>query len=271
MTSLTDAEFRDIADYIHKNYGVNLYKKRFLIEGRLGYHVDALGFNNYHDYFEYVRNDATGKELANLLNRLTTNHTFFMREEKHFEFYLDTALPWIADELGATDLRAWSAGCSTGQEPYTLSIVTLNYLKKRGFRWDSVILATDISESALAYGSEGVYPAEEIETLPRAWRDEWFEKVSDESFRVNKKLRANVAFKRANLLEAFEVKNPFHVIMCRNVMIYFDNDTKSRLIAKFYDALMPGGYLFIGHSESLSALENKFNYVQPSIYRKPLK
>jgi chemotaxis protein methyltransferase CheR len=270
MTPLTDAEFRDISGYIHTNYGVNLEKKRFLIEGRLGYHVSSLGFENYHDYFEYVRSDATGNELAILLNRLTTNHTFFMREEKHFEFYLDVALPWIADDLGDTDLRAWSAGCSTGQEPYTLSIITLNYLKQRGFRWDSVILATDISESALTYGSVGVYPAEEIETLPKAWRDRWFERLEDDSFKVSEELRANVAFKRANLLEPFEVKNPFHVIMCRNVMIYFDNDTKTRLIAKFYDALMPGGYLFIGHSESLSSLENEFDYVKPSIYRKPL-
>jgi chemotaxis protein methyltransferase CheR len=269
MTSLTDAEFRDIAGYIHTNYGVNLGKKRFLIEGRLGYYVSSLGFETYHDYFNYAKNDATGKEMANLLNRLTTNHTYFMREEKHFEFYRTETLPWIADDLGAADLRAWSAGCSTGQEPYTLSIITLNYLKKRGFKWDSVILATDISESALAYGSEGVYPAEEIETLPGDWRDEWFERAGDESFRVTKKLRANVAFKRANLLEPFEVKNPFHVIMCRNVMIYFDNDTKTRLIAKFYDALMPGGYLFIGHSESLSSLDNEFNYIKPSIYRKP--
>jgi chemotaxis protein methyltransferase CheR len=178
-------------------------------------------------------------------------------------------LPWIADELHSNDLRAWSAGCSSGQEPYTLSMVTLDFLRERGLKWDSVILATDISEGALAYGSKGVYPAEEIETLPPAWRDEWFDRIDDASFRVNRKLRANVAFKRANLLEPFDVRNPFHLIMCRNVMIYFDNDTKSRLVSKFYDALMPGGYLFIGHSESLSSIKNEFDYVRPSIYRRP--
>jgi chemotaxis protein methyltransferase CheR len=270
MTPITEAEFHEISDYINANYGVNLEKKRALIEGRLGCYVKSLGFNNYHDYFEYVINDPTDSELATLLNRLTTNHTFFMREEKHFVFYLSTVLPWIANDLRSNDLRAWSAGCSSGQEPYTLSIVTLNYLKERGLRWNSIILATDISENALAYGSDGAYPAEEIETLPPEWRNEWFEDIGGGSFRVKQTLRANVAFKRFNLLDPFEVKSPFHLIMCRNVMIYFDNDTKTRIVQKFYDALTPGGYLFIGHSESLSAIETNFKYVKPSIYQKSI-
>jgi chemotaxis protein methyltransferase CheR len=269
MTTLTDAEFHEIVDYINRNYGVNLAKKRFLVEGRLGCYISSLGFNSYHDYFRHVIGDPTGREMAILINRLTTNHTYFMREEKHFEFYRATALPWIADELRDSDLRVWSAGCSSGQEPYTLSIVTLDYLKERGFSWDSVILATDISEDALAYGSAGVYPAEEVETLPEEWRGKWFEKAGEDSFRVSAKLRANVAFRKANLLDPFDISRPFHLIMCRNVMIYFDNETKSRLVSKFYDALTPGGYLVIGHSESLSAIDNGFSYVQPSIYRKP--
>ncbi|MDR2163697.1 MAG: protein-glutamate O-methyltransferase CheR [Clostridiales Family XIII bacterium] len=269
MIALTDAEFHEIAGYINRNYGVNLTKKRFLIEGRLGYYIDSLGFDNYHDYFEYAKNDSRGRELANLINRLTTHHTYFMREEKHFEFYRSTVLPWVADDLGETDLRAWSAGCSSGQEPYTLSIVTLDYLNERGFNWDSAILATDISENALAYGSKGIYPSEEISILPPEWIDTWFENVGSGSLRVNAKLRANVAFKRANLLDPFDVKRPFHIIMCRNVMIYFDNETRAHLAAKFYDALTPGGYLIIGHSESLSAIKNEFSYIKPSIYRKP--
>jgi chemotaxis protein methyltransferase CheR len=270
MTPLTDAEFHEISDYINRNYGVSLKKKRLLIEGRLGGYIKSLGFDNYHDYFKYMKDDATNRELANLLNRLTTNHTFFLREERHFEFYTSTVLPWIEDALGDYDLRVWSAGCSSGQEPYTLSIVTLNYLKERGLKRDSVILATDISESALAYGSRGVYPANELEMLPGAWKDEWFEKVDKDFFRVNKTLRDNVAFKKFNLLEAFDIKEPFHVIMCRNVMIYFDDDTRARIVRKFYDALRSGGYLFIGHSESLSAIDNEFDYVRPSVYRKPL-
>jgi chemotaxis protein methyltransferase CheR len=269
MTPLTDAEFHEIADYINRNYGVSLDRKRLLIEGRLGCYVKSLGFDNYHDYFEYVKSDPTNKALANLLNRLTTNHTFFLREAKHFEFYFSAALPWVADDLGESDLRVWSAGCSSGQEPYTLSIVTLNFLRERNLKWDSVILATDISEDALEYGSRGIYPANELETLPRLWRREWFERLDDESYRVNQTLRANVAFKKFNLLDAFDVKIPFHVIMCRNVMIYFDDATRSRLVKKFYDALMPGGFFFIGHSESLSSIDNEFEYVKPSVYRKP--
>ncbi|MDR1292139.1 MAG: protein-glutamate O-methyltransferase CheR [Clostridiales Family XIII bacterium] len=270
MTTLTDAEFHEITSYINRNYGVSLEKKRMLIEGRLGSYIHSLGFDNYHDYFEYAKNDPTNREASNLLNRLTTNHTFFLREEKHFEVYYATVLPWIADGMSDRDLRVWSAGCSSGQEPYTLSIVTLNFLQERGLSWDSVILATDISESALEYGSRGVYPADELETLPSAWRDKWFEKVDGGCFRVNKTLRDSVAFKKFNLLDEFGMKRPFHVIMCRNVMIYFNSDTRERLVAKFFDALRPGGYLFIGHSESLSAIENKFEYVRPSVYRKPL-
>jgi chemotaxis protein methyltransferase CheR len=269
-SSLTDAEFHEISEYIKENYGVNLQKKRLLIEGRLGFYISSLGFDNYHDYFKYVKDDPTHQELANLLNRLTTNHTFFMREEKHFEFYRDQVLPWVNTELGDTDLRAWSAGCSSGQEPYTLSIFTLNYLSEKRKKMDSVILATDISESALAYAREGVYPEDELNTLPEAWRDKWFDRINEHSFRVNKTLRANVAYKRLNLLDPFDVRKPFHIIICRNVMIYFDNQTRTRLVAKFHDALKPGGYLFIGHSESLSTLDNAFDYVKPSIYRKPL-
>jgi chemotaxis protein methyltransferase CheR len=268
-SSLTDAEFREISEYIKQNYGVNLRKKRLLIEGRLGFYLSSRGFENYHDYFNYVKNDATHQELANLLNRLTTNHTFFMREEKHFEFYRDHVLPWVVTELGDTDLRVWSAGCSSGQEPYTLSIFTLNYLLEQGRKMDSVILATDISESALTDAREGIYPEDELNTLPCAWRDKWFERTGAHSWQVNKTLRKNVAFKRFNLLDPFDVRKPFHMIVCRNVMIYFENDTKTQLVAKFYDALKPGGYLFIGHSESLTSLDNKFEYVKPAIYRKP--
>jgi chemotaxis protein methyltransferase CheR len=146
--------------------------------------------------------------------------------------------------------------------------VTLNYERERGLKWDSVILATDISEGALLYGSAGVYPASEVETLPLAWRSRWFEEAAAGSFRVKDELRSNVAFKKANLLEPFDVKTPFHAIMCRNVMIYFDKDDKVRLVSKFHDALRPGGYLFVGHSESLSTFKNDFEYIKPSVYRK---
>jgi chemotaxis protein methyltransferase CheR len=270
MIALTDSEFLEISNYIRKYYGVNLEKKRLLIEGRLGFYIHSLGFTSYREYFEYIKNDPTHQELANLLNRLTTNHTYFMREESHFEFYLKRVLPWVDEELHERDLRVWSAGCSSGQEPYTLAIITLNYLASKPHTWDSVILASDISERALCVARNGVYPKEELNALPTQWRNKWFEKCDDKSMRVTDELRANVAFKRANLMNPFQIKKPFHCIFCRNVMIYFDNATKETLMKKIYDALLPGGYFLIGHSESLSAIENRFTYISPSVYRKPL-
>ncbi|MDR0519507.1 MAG: protein-glutamate O-methyltransferase CheR [Clostridiales Family XIII bacterium] len=286
---LTDAEFHEISEYIHSNYGVNLRKKRQLIEGRLGIYVWSLGFGSYHDYFMYAMKDPLRREFSNLISRLTTNHSFFMREKEHFEFYRDQVLPWVDAELGDSDLRVWSAGCSSGQEPYTLSIVTLEYYSNNGNSTrssladisgggdsvappvaDTVILASDISEEALIRARRGVYPASELDALPEAWRGAWFERVGEGCYRVSDALRANVAFKRSNLLDAFGARKPFHLIMCRNVMIYFDNETKNRVVNRFYDALRPGGYLLIGHSESLSPGASGFDYIRPSIYRKPL-
>jgi chemotaxis protein methyltransferase CheR len=266
---LTDAEFREISGYINANYGVDLKQKRLLIEARLSFYISSLGYKNYHEYFEYVKEDPTKKELANLLNRLTTNHTFFLREEDHFKFYRNRILPWVDKELKCDDLRVWSAGCSTGQEPYTLAAFTLNYLSERNRKMDSVILATDISERALAYADRGAYPENELKALPDIWRYKWFEKTDEHTYRVNEALRANVAFKRSNLLNPFSVKKPFHAIMCRNVMIYFDHDTRTRIMKKFHDALMPGGYLLVGYSESLSPASHEFEYVMPAIYRRP--
>ncbi|MDR2157627.1 MAG: protein-glutamate O-methyltransferase CheR [Clostridiales Family XIII bacterium] len=268
MIAMTDSEFLEISGYIRKHYGVNLERKRPLIEGRLGFYIDSSGYASYKDYFEYMKNDPTHRELANFLNRLTTNHTFFLREEEHFDFYGRTVLPWIEHELNDRDLRVWSAGCSTGQEPYTLAIVTQNYIGARASEWDSVILASDISDKALTTARDGIYPAEELASVPDEWRRKYFTMHDRYSFKVTPDLRNKVAFKNFNLIEPFSVKKPFHAIFCKNVMIYFDSDTKSALVNKFYDALCDGGYFFIGHSESLSMLEHRFQYVNPSIYRK---
>jgi chemotaxis protein methyltransferase CheR len=268
MITMTDAEFLEISEYIRFHYGVNLSKKRALIEGRLGFYVDSQGYASYKDYFEFMKNDPTHNELANFLNRLTTNHTFFLREEEHFRFYERTVLPWIEYVSDDRDLRVWCAGCSSGQEPYTLSIVTQNYLGARAAGWDSAILATDISDKALTTAKNGIYPTEELASLPEEWRRQYFTQFDENSLRVTPQLRKSVAFKHSNLLGAFHVKKPFHAIFCRNVMIYFDNDTRTALVNKFYKALRDGGYFFIGHSESLSSLDHEFKYVRPSIYRK---
>ena len=268
MISLTDQEFLELSGYFKANYGVNLEKKRTLIEGRLSHYVSTLGFKCFNDYFNFVKKDPTGKELSCMIDRLTTNHTFFMREEEHFVLFQNTILPWIDNTLKEKSLRIWSAGCSSGEEPYALSMIIFDYIKKHPGDWDTTVLATDISTKALQLGQNGEFHSEELNHLCDEWKKDYFTKIDDISYKVKSKLRENVIFRTFNLLDDFPRKKTFHTIFCRNVMIYFDNDTKTEIVNKFYNSICDGGYFIIGHSESLSSLENDFTYISPSVYPK---
>ncbi|MDR3296133.1 MAG: protein-glutamate O-methyltransferase CheR [Clostridiales Family XIII bacterium] len=268
MLKINDKEFERLVSFIHDNYGVDLHKKRALIEGRLGNYIPSLGFNTYAEYLDFALNDKTGDEQVTLLNRLTTNHTYFMREREHFDFYKDVILPWIDKQLHTKDLRVWCAGCSTGQEPYTLALLTLEYLGAGAAGWDRTILSTDLSDRALAVAKKGLYPKSDFSEMPPEWVKKYFVSYDANQYSVNDQLKKSLAFRRLNLLDKFSFRQPLQTIFCRNVMIYFDGPTKNTLINKYYDALMPGGYLLIGHSESLSSCTHKFRYVMPSVYQK---
>jgi len=268
MLYINDEEFAAISTYFKKFYGVNLTSKKPLVEGRLGNYVEQLGYANYMDYFEFAKKDPTGNEMAMLINKLTTNHTYFWRESEHFIFFRDRVLPWVDKTLKSKDLRVWSAGCSSGQEPYTLAMITQDYLGSAASSWDSSLLASDISDKALLTAKEGVYLHEELQEIPKPWLNTYFTKLDDDRYIVSEKIKKQVAYRNFNLLSPFNFKKPFHTIYCRNVMIYFDMPTKNEVIAKFYDALMPGGYFLISHSESLSSCDHKFKYVMPSVYQK---
>lgn len=272
MLTLRDSELAEIAGFIKDKYGVNLASKRTLIEGRIGSYVSSLGYSTFGEYFRYARNDPTGEEISNIINRLTTNHTYFMRGSDHFEFFVTDVLPWAESLGGDIDLRVWSAGCASGEEPYCLSIFILEYFAARGIdkaSIDTTVLASDISKKALLTAANGVYRDDDLSTMPPAWVGKYFEDLGGGSYKVKPELRANVAFKNTNLLDPITAKKPYHAIMCRNVMIYFESETRNSLARKFYDALAPGGYLFIGHSESLTATPHSFEYIRPSVYRKP--
>ena len=268
MIYIKDDEFNAITSYIKTNFGVNLTNKRPLIEGRLSNYIADLGFDNYMDYFEYAKNDKVNDELTMLINKLTTNHTYFFRENEHFEFYKDNVLPWVEKGVKTKDLRIWSAGCSSGQEPYTLAMITLDYLGANAGNWDHTILASDISNKVLNIAKNGIYTREELGEVPHSWIKKYFTVYDDNQFMVSEPLRKSAAFRNFNLLSPFSFKKPFHCIFCRNVMIYFDTPTKNDIINKFYEALLPGGYFMIGHSESLSSCDHKFKYIKPSIYQK---
>jgi chemotaxis protein methyltransferase CheR len=270
MIEITDKEFNLLSELIKDNYGIKLkQEKKTLVTGRLHNVLIENNFSNFSEYINYVMADKTGQASSTLLNKITTNHTFFMREADHFNYFKEIVLPFWTKASFKKDLRIWSAGCSTGEEPYTLAMLIDEYLGNEKAIWDAKILATDISTKALGLAVEGKYSNEEIETLPSTWRINYFNKRDDQKVSISDKLKKEVIYRRFNLMEeVFPFKKKFHVIFCRNVMIYFDNDTKNALVDKFYNSLEYGGYLFIGHSESLNRDKTNFKYIKPAVYRK---
>ncbi len=270
MITITDKEFEQLSAYIKANYGIYLkHEKTTLVIGRLQNVLLQKGFRSFSEYYDYLIRDKTGMAVSNLLDKITTNHTFFMREADHFTYFRDTVLPYIISNNTERDLRVWCAGCSSGEEPYTLAMIIDEVLGKDKLFWDSKILATDISTKVLEEAKRGVYSNKEIDTLPSKWKLNYTTKVDSENSMITEKIRNEVIYRKFNLMEhVFPFKKQFHVIFCRNVMIYFDDKTKNTLVNKYYELLVPGGYLFIGHSESLNREETRFKYVQPAVYRK---
>jgi len=269
MITITDSEFKQLTEYIQGNYGINLTKKRNLIEGRLSNLIVEKGFDGFSDYLSHVFSDDSKQEITSLVNRLTTNHTYFMRETDHFDYFRDKVLPYLRDASHRNDLRVWSAGCSSGEEPYTLAMILADCFAGAKPAWDTKVLATDISVNALETAAKGIYPAEAVQGLPAAWKMNYFRKTGAEDVQVAEKLKKEVIFRLFNLMDpVFPFKNKFHVIFCRNVMIYFDNKTKMELVNKFYQCTEPGGYLFIGHAETITRNETAYRYIMPAVYRK---
>lgn len=271
MIAINDNDFKRLTTFIKANYGINLIKKRTLIEGRLSNIIIEKGFVDFTDYLDYVFNDVTGKEMTTLLNKLTTNHTYFMREAQHFDYFRTTVLPYLEENVKDGDLRIWSAGCSSGEEPYTLEMILTDYFSKLHTFWDTQVLATDISDRALTIAKNGEYSASGMTDVPNMWKLNYFEKCADkaDTYRVKDSIKNKVVYRPFNLMTpVFPFKKKFQVIFCRNVMIYFDQQTKDDLVNKFYENTEPGGYLFIGHSESVNRENTKYQYIMPAVYRK---
>lgn len=268
MIRINDQEFNEMVRYIKSQYGINLEKKRVLIEGRLATVLQEKNCANYTEYINLLKRDRTGSEVTTMLNKITTNHTFFMREPKHFEYLTGTVMPEYEKTHTQKKFHIWSAGCSVGAEAYTTLMSLNDYLGMRKKSWDIRITATDISESVLAKGREGIYDGEMLKDIPAKWRTQYFKSVGNNSFQVIDELRREVTFKTLNLMQDFKFMSKFQLIFCRNVMIYFDQETRRQLINRFYDVLEPGGYLFIGHSETIARDTSKFQYIMPAIYKK---
>lgn len=275
--SISQEEFERISALVYVNFGIKLPdEKKALVAGRLQKLVKSKGFNSFSAYADYLEKDQGEPALGELINCIATNHTFFNREPDHFQFLLKTALPNIVSliekQKSPKDLRIWSAGCATGEEAYQLCMLLHEFLGHNYHNWNAGVLATDISNKALAKARESLYPEDRLITLPLAYRNKYFNKTSTNEWTINDNIKKEVTFRRFNLTNPkFPFRQPFHIIFCRNVMIYFDNLTRQNLIKNLYDFTQPGGYLFIGHSETIRA-QSKINYryVKPAIYRKEL-
>ncbi len=270
MITITEKEFNQLATYIKSYYGIYLKpEKQALVMGRLQHVLMEKNFRNFTDYYDYLVSDKTGNAASMLINKITTNHTFFMREAEHFDYFKDKVLPYLKNTVTDKDLRIWSAGCSSGEEPYTLAMIMDEYFGWEKHLWDSKVLATDISGSVLEKAVSGIYKSEDISALPPEWKHNYLKRQDEEHYIFQDKIKNEVIFRQFNLINrSFPFKKKFHVIFCRNVMIYFDSKTKQELVQKFYDYLEYGGYLFIGHSESLNHDDTRFKYLIPAVYRK---
>lgn len=269
MLSFTNEDFEKLSNFTKNNYGLDLSQKRNIVEARLQGFLSKRGYESFPHYFQTLLNDHSGAEVTALLNRLTTNYTFFMREVDHFNYFRDTILPYLVATVKNKDLRIWSAGCSSGEEPYTLAMIVSDHLGRDGVAWDTKILATDISSQVLEIALRATYSDEQIKEVPEKWKREYFATAPDGQKSLVRSIREGVIFKKFNLMETnFPFKQKFHVIFCRNVMIYFDAETKRQLINRMYDCTAAGGYLIIGHSESLNRQDTRYKYIRPAIYRK---
>ncbi len=268
MKDITTREFNQLARYIQDVYGIYLKpEKKELLIARLHKILEEKGFENYEEYYKYVLSDK--KAQVTLVNQITTNYTYFMREAQHFRYFKEVVLPFWKRNIQDGDLRVWCAVCATGEEAYTLAILIHEVFSLEKGKWDTKLLATDISEKALEEAKLGIYQTDRLSELPMEWRRRYFKKLDTFHSRVNKELRDEIIYRYFNLMEKhFPFRRKFHVIFCRNVMIYFDEVTRQRLLKKMYDYLEVGGYLFIGQSETINAASYGFKYIMPAVYQK---
>ena len=277
-TGISDRDFQKFRDLIYDECGINLVSaKKTMLSLRLRKRLHTLGMDSFGQYFDYVSStEGRIEELIHMLDVISTNKTDFFRESIHFEYLGKEILSGMiqrGDWKSGRRLNVWSAGCSSGEEPYTIAMVLADIATARN-SGDFSVFATDISSRMLEIARKGIYPESAIKTVPPVFKRKYMMrgKGSRTGFsRVVPELRNRLQFQRINLNNGrgFGIKTRMDVIFCRNVIIYFDRETQKKLFEKFYGQLAPGGYLFIGHSESLHGISDRFKPVAAAVYRKP--
>ena len=269
MPEVKDADFLRLANYMMDNYGINLTKKKHLIQSRLNAILSSGKYKDFTEYVDYITGgSASVEDMRVILNRLTTNHTYFMRESSHFELLKNKLLPELEKKYNSKkSLAIWSAGCSSGQEPYTLTMLLFDYFGDRRKDWNLKLLATDISNHAMTIAKKGSYMEEDLKDVPDSWKTKYMTEKNG-VYTVTPEVRSNVVFREFNLMDEIKFKSSFDIIFCRNVMIYFEADVKNALVNRFYEASNDGAYLLIGQSETLDKSSTRYNFVSPATYVK---
>ena len=274
--TLSEAEFKKIAAYIEKNVGIKMPpEKRLMMQSRLSSRLKALHLDSYKQYIDYVFSgkDKDNHEIIMMIDAMTTNLTEFFREPQHFDFMKGTVLPQYAAQ-GRNQIKIWSAGCSTGQEPYTLSMVMASYIKNKPLSSirDYSVLATDISTKVLDKAASAIYPMDAVKGIPKEIMHQYFLKGKDPAnpaVRLKQDIRSHVNFMRLNFMdEDYGFRDTLQIIFCRNVLIYFDKQNQEKVIRQFLRYLEPGGYLFLGHSETIFGMTLPFKTVAPTVFQR---
>jgi len=271
---ISDSEFQKFQELVYQRAGINLHQgKKQLVQARLGKIIRREGLRSFEAYYQQVLKDETGNKLVELLDRISTNHTFFFREQDHLDRLSNLILPDILESEGVKDsneIRIWSAGCSSGEEPYSIAIQIVEHGNlPPGMHLK--ILATDLSTKVVTIAEQGVYKAEKLKNVPMNLIRKYFQEGSGKAtgyYRVASRIRSLITFRKFNLMDPFPFRKQFDVIFCRNVMIYFDKQIQQQVVDKFYQYVKPGGYFIVGHSESLSGVKHQYKYIMPTIYKK---
>lgn len=270
---LKDIDYERISRLVYEQCGINLHEgKKELVKARLSKRLREGNFKSFGEYYRYVTTDDGTAELISMIDSLSTNLTYFFREESHFQKLRNmvTLMVKTSHQGGLpVKLRIWSAGCSTGEEPYSLAMTVCESVN--GSSGDVKMMATDISTRVLQTADKGIFPKERLNNVPPAILKKYFQMGSGSyvgQFRIKKNIRDMVQFSRFNLMDTPPPNYRFDIIFCRNVMIYFDKATQEALVSRFHQCLNREGHLFIGHSESLTGLSHELKYIEPSVYRK---
>jgi chemotaxis protein methyltransferase CheR len=271
---MSDDDFMKLGSFVYEELGIKMpYQKKLMLQSRLQKRLADLKIPTFREYIEFVfSKEGQQEEMIRMIDLITTNKTDFFRESSHFDYLTNVALPGIFSEKPSRKvIKVWSAGCSSGEEPYTIAIVLSEFIRKYP-DLDFQILSTDISQRILLKAATSIYPEERIAVIPDALKKRYFLKSKDQinrTVRLVPEIRSKVSFQRLNFMDpVYPVDNGFDIIFCRNVLIYFDRETQQRVITKLAEKLIYNGLFFLGHSESITNMKVPLQQIKPTIFRK---